>query len=135
MMTTHIVRFLSVLYGYSTGMAVYRHDNCESNRWQIFKTNLVAITDELVEAIEEIRHFQCLAFFLEMCDVWHTIVVLMIRTLLPRSFHESSFIWFMAFFLAGVITPWKHGARYVDHGCIRSSRHCQQGDHKCSNKN
>ena len=133
MMITLITRFFSVLCGYARGMAVYRRDNCERNHRHIFKANVKALMDELVEAMEEIRHFRCSAFFFEMCDVWHTVVVLIVRAFLPRSTHQSRFLWFTVFFVAGVITPWKHGARYVDHGCIRSFRHCQQGDHLCSN--
>jgi hypothetical protein len=133
MMITHITRALSVLCGYGTGMALYRRDNCERNHWHIFKVNIMALMDELVEAFDELWHFRCLAFFFEICDVWHTLVVLMIRTFLPRSVHKSKFIWLITFFVAGVITPWKHGARFIDYGCIRSFRHCQQGDHKCSN--
>ncbi|UJR06954.1 hypothetical protein I4U23_011242 [Adineta vaga] len=132
-MITYMARFLSVLYGYATGMALYRRDNCERNYWHMVKVNVTALMDEFVEVLEEIWYFRWGAFFLEMCDVWHTLVVLFIRTLLPKFLQQSKWIWLMAFFIAGGITPWKHGARYVDQGCIRNARHCQQGDHKCSN--
>lgn len=128
--------FLSVLFGYGAGMVVYHRDNfSERNRLDIFKNTFSALADEFAEAFQELRQFRCSNFLSEICDVWHTVVVLMVRTVLPKAVQNNRSVWCIAFFLAGAVTPWKHGARYLNHGCIRSVVHCRRKDHLCSNSN
>lgn len=129
-----ISQFLSVLRGYATGMIVYHQNNCtDGDRWNLFKTSLKASIDELFEVFDELRHGRWKSLFDELADLWHTIVVLGVRTFLPMNVQTRPWIWYIVFFWAGIKTPWKHGTRYLDHRCIRSAKHCKTKDHVCSN--
>lgn len=129
-----IAQFLSILHGYAIGMIVYHQNNCtDGNRWNLFVESLKAMFDELIEVMDELRHCQWKALFDELADLWHTCVVLVVRTFLPLKMQTSLWLWCIVFFWAGVKTPLKHGSRYLHHQCIRSEKHCKTKDHSCAN--
>ena len=141
------------IHAYANGMAEYRKLNNRNSKRLEIAASLDAIYGEAVEAFSDLKacHFVDLCFELFgiiiislriyfnwpidfNIDVWHTIVVSSVTILFPCSWLQNSLIWYPVYFMSGVITAKKHGERYLDHNCIRSSRNCKSLQHKCRNK-
>ena len=131
-----INRAIQIIHGYSIGMARYREQNDNNlTRTSIILKLLSAIYDEFREYMHDLLNFRFINAFLELNDMFHTIVVGLLMFFLPYSITKKTYIWYLVFFWSGIFTPTKHSLRYLKYGCIRSLNHCRINDHNCINNN
>lgn len=131
-----IQRLHAIVNGYAYGMVKYRKAN-EPNlsRIQALLNILPALIDESKEFLYALRKFQIKESFFELNDIYHTIVLSIVYTILPKVLLNNVYTFYFVFFMSGVLTPAKHGIRYLKYGCIRSIEHCKHNDHNCVNNN
>jgi hypothetical protein len=118
---------------YSCGMVEYINNNLgvltkEEHLDRIW----TELHNEYIEFSISFKHKDYLGSIAEIFDIWHILIRWIITYLLPRQYLSFIFLWYIAFFLGGVITPYKLAQRYRNLGCIRSSRHCTLKNHVCS---
>lgn len=89
-----------------------------------------SVVEEFTEMKEELQAGHWIAAVKEFADMIHAITWIFVF-MLPNIITESKALYVIVFFLAGIITPYKQGVRYIENGCIRSPRNCKAGDHTC----
>lgn len=119
----------AIISAYAQGISVYLQDN-HGFRAQNMARMVTSFGEEVLEAKEEIAAGNVLAATKEMADALHAFVWIFVF-LLPQILLRRREIYYLIFFLAGVITPYKQGQRYLQNGCIRSPRNCERQNHIC----
>lgn len=105
------------LNDYTMGMSLYRQKNWKG-RWVEPIALAKAAWVEFLEIFEELYHLKFWAAFLEVWDVWHSIVNMIFALFLGEMMKTRGpyqIIWFITPF-----TSEKHMQRYRSIGCIRS---------------
>jgi hypothetical protein len=104
---------------YADGMSEYRRNNWKG-RWVEPKELAKAAFVEFCEIFEELWYkLNLWSAFLEVWDVWHSIVNMLFVLVLGEMMKTPipyMIIWFITPF-----TAYKHMQRYRDTGCIRSN--------------
>lgn len=123
---------LNVISAYAEGISVYLNDN-HGVRIHNMARMATSLGEELMEAKEEIAAGNVLAATKEMADALHAFVWIFVF-LLPQIILRRRELYYLVFFLAGILTPYKQGKRFQENGCIRSPRNCVTGDHICRSR-
>ena len=113
---------------YTIGMSLYRQKNW-MGRWVEPYEMAKAIWVEFLEIFEELFQLKLWAAFLELWDVWHG-VVNMILILILGEWALTPYPYWVIYFLTP-FTSWKHASRYTHKKCVRSENHCRKKDHVC----
>ena len=125
-----------IIHGYSLGMTKYRELNDKNiTRRLAIQFSLTAINDEFRECMKELKKFKLKQAFYEFFDLYHTLIVALVTIIFPSFIRRKQYIWYLVFFLSGILTPSKHSRRYLKYGCIRNINHCKINDHNCINNN
>jgi hypothetical protein len=133
MLMTYLTRTIYVCHNYAIGIAEFQRLNPfeSDNLRDTVSTSIKVTMDEVDEMVDEIKAGEWTRAFFEMADVLHSIAVSLILILLPRKWIEAPWIWYVVFVASGIITPMKHGERFIRHGCVRSEKNCASGKHRC----
>lgn len=118
-----------VISAYAKGISIYLQNN-HAGRAQSVARMGTSFGEEMIEVKEEIVARNALAAGKELADALHAFVWIFVF-LLPHCLIHRQELYYLVFFLAGVLTPYKQGERYMKNGCIRSPRNCRLGDHTC----
>ena len=94
---------------------------------------LTSFCEELLETKNELAAGNAVEATREMADAVHAFVWIFVF-LLPKVLLHRRELYYLVFFLAGLVTPYKQGKRFMVHGCIRSPRNCQAGGHVCKSR-
>lgn len=128
----YIIFLYEVKENYITGMVEYINLNeITKSRWYVIKTNILGIYDETIEVINEILCFNIRNIIIELLDLYHSVLILFVFILLPKCYWTNEYVWNIMFYISFIITPVKHGKRYIYNHCIRSSQHCIKRTHIC----
>ena len=120
----------NVISSYAEGISTYLHDNHGPRSENVVRM-VTSLGEELIEAKDEIAAGHAVAATKELADAIHAFVWIFVF-LLPQFIVHRRELYYLIFFFAGVLTPYKQGKRYMDNGCIRSPRNCEAGDHICN---
>jgi hypothetical protein len=125
---------IQIIHGYAIGMINYNETNDKNSTRQLLLLNLIpALFEELREYMHDLVNFRFMNAFLELNDVYHTIIVTLVMLFSPKFITNQVYIWYLVFFWSGILTPAKHGLRYLKYGCIRSLNNCKNNEHNCIN--
>ena len=125
---------LQIINGYANGMCRYRELNDKDLYCVSLLANfLPAIYGEFRECLRKLTSLKLIDAFLELNDIFHTIITTFLIFLLPNCVTKSKCIWYFVFFSSGVFSPVKHGRRYIKYGCIKTLNLCRANDHNCIN--
>lgn len=131
-MWSFIVLWFKNVSNYMHGMSLYRQKNWKG-RWAEPKEILKATWGEFIEIFEELAQLKFWAAFLELWDVWHSILNFFF-TLFLGGLMKTPYPYVIVYHLCP-FTTWKHGSRQAEYGCIRSKGWHKDGkpiDHVCS---
>ena len=92
---------------------------------------VTSLGEELIEVKDELAVGNAYGATKEIADAIHAFVWIFVF-LLPHFLVHRREVYYIIFFLAGLLTPYKQGKRYMINGCIRSPRNCEIGDHICN---
>ena len=123
---------MSVIVAYAEGIDTYIHQN-HAHRTENIARMVTSLAEELIETKYELAAGNAVAATREIADAIHAFVWIVLF-LLPKIILHRRELYYLVFFLAGVLTPHKQGKRYIVNGCIRSPRNCMIGDHVCNSR-
>lgn len=122
---------------YSSGIKTFLKQNHRSqSRLAFIQRMLKSFQEESVEFLSELLNCNFISAFNELLDVWHSYIWILVSLLVPDSilYSDTTKLWYIVYFLSLIAAPYKHGVRFKNHGCIRSSRNCKSGTHLCNHK-
>jgi hypothetical protein len=127
-----LLLFYNYLLAYSNGMVEYvKYNELVETRMSIFIGQLIGIVDECIECFKAIFSRDIYLVIAEVVDIWHSIVIITMMTISPRTFWLSKYFWICIaiFTFFGPVS--KHAKRYIQYGCVRNHKHCLEKDHIC----
>ena len=122
-----------VIRAYAEGISTYLQDN-HGPRAENVARMVTSLGEELIEAKDEITSGNAVLAVKELADALHAFIWIFVF-ILPKTLIHRRELYYVVFFLAGILTPNKQGKRYIANGCIRSPRNCAAGDHICNSRN
>jgi hypothetical protein len=119
---------------YIKGMSEYAKFNnvpqYDKNSWKQ-ENFILSIRNEFFELIDAITKFDLFEIILEFFDLLHSIIKMMIITILPKYIYCSIFIWIPIFFLVLPVGI-KLSNRYKNYQCIRNHKNKNNCFHNCN---
>ena len=122
----------SVINAYAKGISTYIQDN-HSSRTDNVARMITSLGEELIETKYELAAGNVMNATREMADALHAFVWIFVF-LLPKAILHRRELFYLVFFMSGLLTPYKQGKRFMVNGCIRSPRNCELGDHICKSR-
>lgn len=128
---------LYLLFGrfYAFGMAEYAFYNntekSEQNRYTNPESCVDSIKNEYVEFIDALYNCEPINIFLELSDVFHSIVKYISINYLPKYIYCNSFYWSLIFY-TNIPVGIKLGNRYRINNCIRNHTNTNNCNHTCN---
>ena len=119
------------LLAFTKGMSQYAKFNDNGNEEYEVDKFWKSLCDEYDEFIVDVNKCNIIGIFLELCDMWHSLILYVIVKYCGTKILMQQYIWLIIFWLVLPIAI-KHGFRYIMYGCIRNHKNKNNIDHFCS---
>ena len=122
--------FWKLYFSYVAGITIYvRYNNTGKEKEDVWQS----VKEEWKEFCDEIKMFNFIEAFLELCDVIHVVIKYLLVEYLPQWFYCSYICWILVFPLVLPCTL-KLGYRHKLYNCIRNHKNPNNCKHKCNFK-